>query len=87
MLEPVHRDAAVALDNAVRLDRFSSALAVQALQRQGSVADDMEPLDLAVDREAGFGGMQGGALQMPRDSGLLSHDCRASVTALQGSWA
>ncbi|MDE0415895.1 MAG: hypothetical protein OXI95_03025 [bacterium] len=47
----------------------------------------MEPLDLAVDREAGFGGMQGGALQMPRDSGLLSHDCRASVTALQGSWA
>ena len=61
----------VARDDADLLDGLPSAPAVQALQRQGSVGEDVEPLRPAVDPEAGLVGVQGRAFQEPRDGGLL----------------
>ena len=67
----VDQRAGVARDDADLVDRLPSALAMQELQGQGSVGDDMEPLGLAVDPEAGLVGMQGRAFQEMRDGGLL----------------
>ena len=55
----MHQGAAKAGDEADRLDGCLAALAMQALHRQRPIGEDMQPVVLAVDPQAGFVGMQG----------------------------
>ncbi len=56
--EFAEQDAFVARDGADLLDGLPAAPAVQALQRQGPVGEDVEPLCPSVDPETGLVGVQ-----------------------------
>ncbi len=76
----VDQDAFVARDDAGRVDP-PAAPAVQELQGQGPVGENVEPPGPAVDPQAGLVGVQGRGFQQPRDGGLLPCPQRAVQAA------